>query len=238
MGASKIRSLGLAVATLLVAAAAPFAASAEVFLTPADVPAALLLPPPPAPGSAQALAEITELKTVAAMRTQAQFDEAARDAKDETGDWFADSIGPGFDFAKLPATAKMLADIHETEEALAGPAKTFFHRDRPWIVEPSLETCTPKKPGPAATSYPSGHSTTAFAMAVVLAQLMPAKAQAILARARLFAERRLVCSVHFRSDIVAGEAFGTAIGLKLMENSGFRKEYDAAAAELRAAHLR
>ena len=41
-------------------------------------------------------------------------------------------------------------------------------------------------------------------MGVVLASLLPDKAQAILQRASVFAENRLICGVHFRSDIVAG----------------------------------
>jgi acid phosphatase (class A) len=75
-------------------------------------------------------------------------------------------------------------------------------------------------------------------MGVVLASLMPDKAQAILTRASQFAENRLVCGVHFRSDIVAGQTLGTVIAVDLMQNADFRKEYDAAAAELSAAHLR
>jgi acid phosphatase (class A) len=213
-------------------------AQAADILTPEQVDATHLLPPPPAPGSAQALAELAELKSIAAARTPAAFAAAAHDAKDETGDIFADAIGPGFDFAKLPATKKMLSDIHDTEDAVSKPAKEFFHRDRPWIVEPSLVTCTEHKSGPAPTSYPSGHATVAYAMGVVLASLIPDKAQAILARSSQFAENRLVCGVHFRSDIAAGEAFGTVIGLDLLQNAQFRVEYDAAAAELSAAHLR
>ena len=216
----------------------PAQAEETSFLTPEQIDATHLLPPPPAPGSAQALAEIAELKSIAAARTPETFAAAARDAKDETGDIFADAIGPAFDFAKLPTTKKMLNDIHITEDTVSKPAKDFFHRDRPWIVEPSLVTCTEHKPGPAPTSYPSGHATVAYAMGVVLASLIPDKAQAILKRSSQFAENRLVCGVHFRSDIVAGEAFGTVIGLDLLQNAQFRAEYDAAAAELSAAHLR
>ncbi len=227
----------ITVAAVLVAAA-PGASWADPFVTAADLRADSLLPPPPAPGSPRALAEIAELKDIAARRTPADFDAAARDAHDETGAFFAGAIGPGFDFAKLPATARLLSDVHDSEEAVTKDAKTFFHRDRPWIAAPDLKTCTPEKPGPAPTSYPSGHATVGYAMGVVLAALMPAKAQAILARSQSYAESRLVCSVHFRSDIEAGQAFGTALGLKLLQTPAFRAEFDAAAAELSAAHLR
>jgi hypothetical protein len=40
-----------------------------------------------------------------------------------------------------------------------------------------------------------------------------------------------------RSDIVAGQAFGSVIAFDLMQNAAFRSEYDAAAAELKAIHL-
>ena len=95
----------------------------------------------------------------------------------------------------------------------------------------------PGKPGKAAkrNSYPSGHSTLAFSMGVVLAQLMPAKSQAILARASQFAERRLVCGVHYRSDIVAGQQFGTILAMRLMENPVFQAQMAKAKAELRGA---
>jgi membrane-associated phospholipid phosphatase len=103
-------------------------------------------------------------------------------------------------------------------------------------VDASIKTCVPEKPGPAANSYPSGHASVAFSLGVVLAELMPEKAQAILTRSSEFAEHRLACGVHFRSDIVAGQQFGTALALRLMEKPAFKAEMDAARAELRSAH--
>ena len=122
------------------------------------------------------------------------------------------------------------------EEIESKAAKSFFHRDRPWIVDGSIKTCVPVKPGPAATSYPSGHTSLGFAMGVVLASLVPEKSQAILARASEFGEHRLVCGMHFRSDVVAGQEFGTALALTLMQNPEFKGAMEAARSELRAAH--
>jgi acid phosphatase (class A) len=77
----------------------------------------------------------------------------------------------------------------------------------------------------------------AYATAGILVRLQPAKAQAILARAADYSENRLVCGAHFRRDIVAGQALGTLLAAELMEKPAFRAEFDAAQAELRAAHL-
>jgi acid phosphatase (class A) len=227
-------ALGLAL-SLGVTSAEPTATS---LLAPGQIDPARLLPPPPAPGSAEAQAEIAELKQVAASRTADDLAEAIRDDKDESGDTFADAIGTGFDLAKLPATARLLKAVGAAEEVASKDAKAFFKRPRPWIVIPGWQTCAPHKDGPALNSYPSGHATIAYAMGVVLAALMPQKAQAILASSARFAQSRIVCGVHYRSDLAAGQTLGTVLAIDLLENQSFHAEFDAAAAELSAAHLR
>ena len=58
-----------------------------------------------------------------------------------------------------------------------------------------------------------------------------------MARANFYAENRLVCGMHFRRDIVAGEVLGTAVALTLMHDADFKAEFDAAEQELKAAHV-
>jgi len=155
---------------------------------------------------------------------------AAQDAKDETPDIFNAAIG--FDVAGKPATFKLLTMVVEEEDSDTKPAKAFFHRLRPYAADPGIRTCEPVKPGKAANSYPSGHASLAFSMGVVLASLIPEKSQAILARSWDYAENRLVCGVHYRSDIVAGQQYGTILALRLMQNPIFRAQMDLARAEL------
>ena len=64
--------------------------------------------------------------------------------------------------------------------------------------------------------------------------MLPEKSQAILARSAEYAEHRLVCGVHFRSDIVAGQQFGTVLALRLMQNPQFQAQMTLARAELAA----
>jgi len=196
-----------------------------------------LLPPPPAAGSPRAQAELDELHRLQAASTPEQLAAAAYDDTHEDGTIFAGVMGPAFDMAKLPATKALLAAVGKGEEDITKGPKAFFHRDRPWIVDPAIKTCTPHKPGPAATSYPSGHATVGFAMAEVMAALAPDKAQDLLARATLFSENRLVCGYHFRSDIVTGQELGTVLALQLMVQPAFKAKMAAARRELRAAHI-
>lgn len=204
---------------------------------PAALDAQRLLPPPPVAGSAKALSELEELRHLQAVSTPDQLAAAAYDDRHEDGTIFTVVLGAAFDPAKLPATARMLADVGKAESAATAGPKAFFHRDRPWLVDSAIKTCTPHKPGPAANSYPSGHTTVGFAMADVMAALVPEKAQALLARASLFAENRLVCGYHFRSDIVAGQEFGTVLAQSLMQDRDFQAQMAAARAELLAAHI-
>ncbi len=206
------------------------AAAQAGLLDPATVEASRFVPPPPADGSADARAEFAELKAIAARSTAADVAAAARDAKDERPDLFNGTVG--FDISAMPETNKLLMMVVEEEGTDVKAAKKYFHRLRPYSADPTIKTCEPVKPGKAANSYPSGHADLAFSVGVVLAALLPAKSQAIMARASEYAEHRLVCGVHFRSDIVAGQQYGTIIALKLMDTPAFQAQMAKARAEL------
>jgi acid phosphatase (class A) len=233
----RMRLAGLALFAILlplgsVRAADPGLLKPSDFYDPAH-----FLPPPPAAGSPRALAELAEVKRYQADATPEQRAQAAADDGSENGTIFAAAIGPGWDLTKLPATAKVLNEVTGSEGPFSDIAKKEFQRDRPWVVDSSIQTCAPHKPTQDHASYPSGHATVAYGMGVVLANLMPDHAQAILARSAQFAENRLVCGFHFRSDIVAGQQFGTIMAIRLMQNPQFTADMDAARTELRAAHL-
>jgi len=223
---------------ILVCLAVPGMAADPGLLKPSDFyDPAHYLPPPPAAGSPRAAAELAEVKSMMADATPEQRAQAASDNDNENGTIFASVLGAGWDLSKLPATAKLIGEVTGSEGPFSDIAKTEFHRDRPWIVDPAIKTCAAHKPSQDHASYPSGHATVGYGMGVVLASLMPSHAQAILGRSEQFAENRLVCGFHFRSDIVAGQQFGTIMAIRLMQNPQFQADMEAARTELRAAHL-
>lgn len=189
-----------------------------------------LLPRPPKDGSPEAKAELAELHHIERRRTAAQFAAAKHDDVTENPMAFAGVMGPQFNLKDLPATAKLLGEVRAEEKAVAGRAKHYFKRNRPWIIDPKLVTCS-REDGPQ-TSYPSGHTTLGYSLAVVLARLAPNKASQIMLRAKQFAENRLVCSMHYRTDIVAGQVLGTLIGYELLRNRTFHRDFVAARGEL------
>jgi len=67
----------------------------------------------------------------------------------------------------------------------------------------------------AAASFPSGHATTAFALAAVLSLWCPRWTGGFLAAAALVGWSRIVLGTHFPSDVLGGAILGCAVVLGL-----------------------
>jgi acid phosphatase (class A) len=199
------------------------------------IPLETLIPPPPPHGSAIERAEIAEILKTQANATPAAMTLAKHDNETEDATIFAPVIGPKWDLAKLPKTKFLMDRVMDVDRPDSSTAKHFFHRSRPWIVDPKVQTCGPHEAGPAANSYPSGHAMLGYELGVVIASLIPEKAQAILARASLYGENRILCGFHFRSDVTAGQQFGTVLAVEMMQHPVFHGWFKDAQAELKAA---
>ena len=207
------------------------AAPAPSLLSAVDLDPAQVLPPPPASGSPQAQTELEELRAMDRIRTADMLAKARVDSDTKTASIFAAAIGPGFDLAKLPATARLMQEVRAAEKDAADRAKAHFRRSRPWVAAPTLKHCG-KDDDADWSSYPSGHTTMGYAMGAILARLRPQSAPAIMARAADYGQSRIVCEVHFRSDVTAGETLGLVVAERLMRNPNFERDYAAAKVEL------
>jgi acid phosphatase (class A) len=87
-------------------------------------------------------------------------------------------------------------------------------------------------------SYPSGHTAIGWAWALVLTEASPGQGEAILARGRAFGESRLVCNVHWDSDVIEGLFMGAATVARLHAEPEFLADLEAAKAELTAARAK
>lgn len=201
----------------------------------ADLDPMLALPPPPAPGSAQARAELAELHMMQTARSDADRRIAKADGDTKGVAIFAEAMGPGFDPNRLAATGHLFDLVRAAEKDVVDRGKGEFKRPRPWIVDPTIVSCS--RGEDPLSSYPSGHATMAFSMAGVLARLVPARAGAIMARAARYGETRIVCEQHFRSDVTAGEALGLLVAERLMAKPAFGQAFMAARHELDGAHV-
>jgi undecaprenyl-diphosphatase len=87
--------------------------------------------------------------------------------------------------------------------------KRTSRRKRPCEIEPH---CWASILPPDKYSFPSGHSITAFAIAMSIGLFYPDLQGCLLAVAFLIASSRIILGMHFLSDVVAGSAIGAALG--------------------------
>lgn len=72
-------------------------------------------------------------------------------------------------------------------------------------------------------------------LGLILSEIAPDRADAIQARGRNYGESRLVCNVHWQSDILEGRFMGAAAVARLHDNAAFNSDLLAARKEIVAA---
>ncbi len=87
--------------------------------------------------------------------------------------------------------------------------KRLIGRARPNRIEGADIYFAPFSWSPDLASFPSGHSTTAFAMAVALGALFPRLRVPLFVLAAAIALSRIAAGAHYPSDIVAGAVVGS-----------------------------
>jgi acid phosphatase (class A) len=204
---------------------------ASFYIDPLPLHLNLILSPPPARDSATAAAELTELHRIEALRTAAQIRQAQSDDHEEDIFVFETVMGPDFTAAALPITASLSDRVRKEESAAGGALKKFYHRPRPYQVDSTLHPVCPVSPEP--TSYPSGHSLSGYLLAFTLVQLVPEKRQQILDRADEYVHNRLVCGVHYASDIEASRRVAYAVFGSMVASPDFQRDLAAAREETR-----
>lgn len=197
---------------------------------PAVVEVSNLLPPPPAAGSAAAQHDLDAVLAAQASRTPQ--DMAAAKADTERSVFrFADVLGGSVQASALPETEAFFERVAELDKASAKDAKMYWKRPRPAVISDQVHPLSKEKPDD--WSYPSGHATFGYTVAVLLSNMVPEKRAAIFARADLYAQHRVVMGVHFPSDLEAGKLAGAVIAAQILRDPQWQRDYNAARDELR-----
>ncbi len=87
--------------------------------------------------------------------------------------------------------------------------KRLSRRPRPCQLEPH---CWSKVLPPDKFSFPSGHTMTAFSIALVISYFYPSLEGTLFFLAFSIAVSRIVLGMHFLSDVLAGIVLGVALG--------------------------
>jgi acid phosphatase (class A) len=209
------------------------------YLDPEVLPNSLeLIPPPPAEGSAAlALDEEVSRKSLS-LRGTRRWELAIEDAElmfPEAADSFSCALGIPITEQDTPHLFMLLRRSLADAGLSTYTAKNHYQRRRPFMVNKE-PTCTPNEEAHLMKdgSYPSGHTSIGWAWALILSEIAPERTDAILARGRAFGESRIICNVHWHSDVVEGRFVGAAAVARLHADAAFCAELEAAKAEVAA----
>ncbi|HEY3349101.1 MAG TPA: phosphatase PAP2 family protein [Thermoanaerobaculia bacterium] len=209
------------------------------YLTKEEVPDSLaLLPPPPAVGSAALAADEEANRAGRALRGTARFAQATEDSNltfPLAAGAFACAVGAPITEQDTPHLYTLLRRVLSDAGFSTGAAKNRYKRKRPFLVN-GEPTCTPADEKDLARqgSYPSGHSAAGWAWALVLAEVVPDRAEAVVERGRAFGQSRVVCNVHWQADVNEGRILAAATVARLHADAAFRADIAAAKKELAA----
>ena len=108
------------------------------------------------------------------------------------------------------AAASGLASVGVASAVVNVAVKPLWRRSRPDRVLQEVPTAR-HVPMPGSTSFPSGHSASAFAFATGVAHVLPAAGVPVRALAGLVAYSRVHTGVHYPGDVIAGSLTGGAL---------------------------
>jgi acid phosphatase (class A) len=216
---------------VVLAAGAPSSDAPSRYLLSGDMPdLARILPQAPTPGSPRAIADRAVFAATRKLKQTPRWALATRDVSSDRFAAFACAIGGRIDPTAAPALGRVLAQMGDP--GMVARAKASFAVPRPYLST-ALPICEAKSQHLAVNGdYPSGHASSGWATALVLAELMPARATEILRRGRIYGESRYICGSHSLSAVEAGYMAGAVMVARLHASAAFRRDMDAARVEV------
>jgi len=198
-----------------------------------------LLPAPPADDSAAFAADQEAFRASRHLMNGPRWAQAARDADlrfPEAPETFSCALDAPITQEAMPNLhALMKRSLMDAGHATVA-AKNHYKRPRPFVVNKET-SCTPEDEASLAKngSYPSGHTSAGWTWALILAEIAPDRADAILSRGYAFGQSRVICGVHWQSDVHAGRVIAAAVVAKLHADPVFLAQLAAAKKELATA---
>jgi acid phosphatase (class A) len=195
----------------------------------------LFLPPPPAAGTPLAVADAAIFEETRKLENSPRWQLAANDDRINLKALLADfgcSAGADFSSVDAPALTRVLVRSSADLFPLIGAAKDAFRRPRPFAEHQGPICVMPSEELTASPAYPSGHAATGWLYALLLAEIDPSHAAAIMQRGRAYGESRVVCGVHYYSDIEGGRITASALVAALHGAPEFETDIASARAEV------
>ncbi len=195
-----------------------------------------LLPPPPKEGSVAYAYDVEMSKKYTTSIDSNRLERAKKDAIltfPEAFDAFNIVLDIPISEEKTPNLYMLLRRSLADAGLATYAAKNKYSRARPFMVNhlPEYNASTEeqlRKDG----SYPSGHTAIGWAWALILTEIYPNQTDAIIERGKQYGISRMICNVHWYSDVIAGRLIGAATVARLHANKDFLIDLEAAKKEV------
>ncbi|MFP5221526.1 MAG: phosphatase PAP2 family protein [Acidobacteriota bacterium] len=185
--------------------------------TAAALQALMLLPQPPAPGTAAQAANVQILNTVMNTATPQMVAQAQADAVPSVFD-FSTVLGADFTARNLPATNSFFQKVTINTQNANDTLKNIYNSQGPV----------------SAASYPSSHALLGLVDGVLLGEMLPEKKGPLVTFGVQYGLNRLILGQHWPTDVSAAQ-METGIFLQdLFASPQFQIDFNQARAELRA----
>lgn len=196
------------------------------FLSIDDLPDAVYyLPAPPDHFSEQFKWDLYYYQWGKTQRKTPRGEQAKADADHTTENLakiFSPAMGIEITPKKTPYIYALIGRVRDTASLATKKGKKYHGRLRPYAYfnEYSLLPEAEATHNPNA-SYPSGHASMSWAIALVLTEIAPNAQEQILRRGHEYGTSRVITGYHFESDVDAGRLAGSATVARLHADDDF-----------------
>jgi acid phosphatase (class A) len=188
------------------------------YLTTDAVDPKAILPGPP--DAVATRAELDEMLDIQSKRTEADCVRARVEVKNSVGTFFGPPYG-SLTAAEAAALEPLFVKVRGDMNTFVQSTKKIWDRARPWIEEPKLTPCVLLE---HTGAYPSGHSAGSHIFALLLGQLNPKRAAAVMADADRVAADRVLSGLHHPSDTDAGKKLADAVWQAMQKQPSFQSD--------------
>ena len=181
-----------------------------------DLPDAIkYLPEPPAIESVSFSYDLNQHIINSRKRSTSEGKTAVADV-DVSADYmvkiFSNAFGKTISRTETPHIYNLISRVHKTGSPAYNSAKQKYMRTRPYVLLNEKTSYAPdEESGKTNGSYPSGHSSEGWLVAMVLAEINSDKTEDILARAYQYGQSRVITGYHWQSDVDAGRLVASTV---------------------------
>lgn len=161
--------------------------------------------------------------------------------------FISDALGPRLGKAFLSAYDKgelgKAAALIKASEVGTRAAKKYFNRLRPYQTQGNVINLVPddvvvKDNKPYTTdgsSFPSGHTNTGYTDALLMAEMIPERFDALVIRGAFYGYSRIVLGVHYPLDVIGGRMLAQRNVAQYLNDTKYRELFNEARDQLRIA---